>query len=151
MNVNAFQLNVLFSGRYRKTKLQILAREFLGESIQDSKAGHCSTEDSKASMKLVKLKLANSVDYGDAVLLGDRSMTVLKMETDKTKRALQKTEIKKYATSIFSHITKNKGTTAAIVGNDEVMSEYSKYLTNSSLNIMDDKSFAKDDQVSTHL
>ncbi|XP_024885009.1 RNA exonuclease 5 isoform X1 [Temnothorax curvispinosus] len=143
----------LTGDRYRKTKLQILAREFLEESIQDSKAGHCSTEDSKASMKLVKLKLSNSVDYGDAVLLGDRSMKVLKMETDneKTKRALQKTEIKKYATSIFSHITKNKGTTAAIVGNDEVMSEYSKYLTNSSLNVMDDESFAKDDQVSTQL
>ncbi|KYN01074.1 PREDICTED: putative RNA exonuclease NEF-sp [Cyphomyrmex costatus] len=131
--------------RYKKTKLQILAREFLGESIQDNKDGHCSTEDSKASLKLVKLKLANSVNYGDAVLLGDRSMRILKMET--TKRTLQKTEIKKYATSIFSHITKNKGTTAAIVGNDEVISEYSKYLTNSSLNVMDDKSFAKDDQV----
>lgn len=139
----------LTGDRYRKTKLQILAREFLGENIQDNKAGHCSTEDSQASMKLVKLKLANSVDYGDAVLLGDRSMRVLKMETDneRSKRALQKTEIKKYATSIFSHITKNKGTTAAIVGNDEVMSEYSKYLTNSSLNVMDDESFAKDDQV----
>lgn len=132
--------------------MQILAREFLGENIQDNKAGHCSTEDSKASMKLVKLKLAKSVDYGDAVLLGNRSMKILKMETDeKTKRALQKTEIKKYATSIFSHITKNKGTTAAIVGNDEVMSEYSKYLTNSSLNVMDDESFAKNDQVSMHL
>ncbi|XP_011160098.1 RNA exonuclease 5 isoform X2 [Solenopsis invicta] len=138
----------LTGDRYRKTKLQILVREFLGESIQDNKAGHCSTEDSKASMKLVKLKLANSVDYGDAVLLGDRSMKILKMETDnKAKRELQKTEIKKYATSLFSHITKNKGTTAAIVGNDEVISEYSKYLINSSLNIMDDESFAKNDQV----
>lgn len=129
--------------------MQILAREFLGESIQNNKAGHCSTEDSKASMKLVKLKLANSVDYGDAVLLGDRSMKVLKMETnEKTKQTLQKMEIKKYATSIFNHITRNKGITAAIVGNDEVMSEYSKYLMNSSLNVMDDESFAKDDQVS---
>ncbi|KAG5336512.1 SDN5 nuclease, partial [Acromyrmex charruanus] len=138
----------LTGDRYRKTKLQILAREFLGESIQDDKAGHCSTEDSKASMKLVKLKLANSVNYGDAVLLGDRNMRILKMESNETTtRELQKIEIKKYATSIFSHITKNKGTTAAIVGNDEVISEYSKYLTNSSLNVMDDESFAKDDQV----
>lgn len=125
-----------------------MAREFLGESIQESKAGHCSTEDSKASMKLVKLKLANSVDYGDAVLLGDRSITALKMEKDNEKAKQQKTEMKKYATSIFNHITKSKGTTAAIVGKDEVMSEYSKYLTNSSLNVMDDESFAKDDQVS---
>ncbi|XP_011642474.1 uncharacterized protein LOC105430553 [Pogonomyrmex barbatus] len=138
----------LTGDRYRKTKLQILAREFLGESIQNDKNGHCSTEDSKASMKLVKLKLANSVDYGDAVLLGDRSIKVLKMEMtrDKTKQASKKTEIKKYATSIFNHITKNKGT-AAIIGSNEVMSEYSKYLTNSSLNIMDDENFAKDDQV----
>lgn len=130
--------------------MQILAREFLGESIQNNKAGHCPTEDSKASMKLVKLKLANSVDYGDAVLLGDRSLKALKMEMNE-KQTLQKTEIKKYATSIFNHITRNKGTTAAIVGNDEVMSEYSKYLMNSSLNVMDDESFAKDDQVSAHL
>ncbi|KAL0108513.1 hypothetical protein PUN28_015210 [Cardiocondyla obscurior] len=137
----------LTGDRYRKTKLQILAREFLGEIIQDNKDGHCSTEDSKASMKLVKLKLANSVDYGDAVLIGDRSIAALKMKIDNEKRTSQKTEMKKYATSIFSHITKNKGATAAIVGNDDVMSEYSKYLTNSSLNVMDDESFTKDDQV----
>lgn len=138
----------VFLHRYRKTKLQILARDFLGEIIQDSKAGHCSAEDSIASMKLVQLKLANSVDYGDAVLLGNRNMR-MEEETDKEKsqRTLQKTEMKKYATSIFNHITKNKNT-AAIVGSYEIMSEYSKYL-NSSLNIMDDKNFTKNDQVST--
>ncbi|KMQ98387.1 rna exonuclease nef-sp [Lasius niger] len=135
----------LTGNRYRKTKLQILAREFLGESIQDSKAGHCSAEDSKASMKLVQLKLANSIDYGDAVLLSDRNMKM--EETDeKSERALQKTEMKNYATSIFNHITKNKNT-AAIVGSNEIMSEYSKYLMNSSLNVMDDENFAKNDQV----
>lgn len=125
-------------------------REFLGEVIQNNKAGHCSTEDSRACMKLIKLKLANSVNYGDAVLLGGRDMRVLKMEMNREKmsqRALQKTETKKYATSIFSHITKNKNT-AAIIGSDEVISEYSKYLQNSSLNIMDDEGFAKNDQVS---
>lgn len=136
----------LTGDRYRKTKLQILARDFLGEIIQDSKAGHCSAEDSIASMKLVQLKLANSVDYGDAVLLGNRNMR-MEEETDKEKsqRTLQKTEMKKYATSIFNHITKNKNT-AAIIGSYEIMSEYSKYL-NSSLNIMDDKNFTKNDQV----
>lgn len=129
--------------------MQILAREFLGESIQDSKAGHCSAEDSQASMKLVKLKLANSIDYGDAVLLGDRHMRMEETDKEKSQWALLKTEMKKYATSIFSHITKNKNT-AAIVGTSEIMSEYSKYLANSSLNIMDDENFAKDDQVSIH-
>lgn len=125
-----------------------MAREFLGENIQDSKAGHCSAEDSKASMKLVQLKLANSVDYGDAVLLGGCNMR-MEEETDKEKSqwALQKMEMKKYATSIFNHITKNKNT-AAIIGSGEIMSEYSKYLMNSSLNVMDDENFVKNDQVS---
>ena len=133
--------------RYRKTKLQTLVREFLGERIQESKAGHCSTEDSKASLKLTQLKLANSVDYGDAVLLGRCDMDILRMETEKRRDCQQtmKAEVRKYATSIFKHVTKDEKT-AAIVGNEEVMNEYSKYLT-SSINIMDDENFAKNDQV----
>ncbi|XP_072754705.1 uncharacterized protein Rexo5 [Anoplolepis gracilipes] len=137
----------LTGDRYKKTKLQILARKFLGESIQDSKAGHCSAEDSQASMKLVQLKLANSIDYGDVVLLGNRNIKIEKVtDKEKSQWTLQKMEMKKYATSIFNHVTKNKNT-AAIIGNNEIMSEYSKYLTNSSLNIMDDENFAKNDQV----
>ncbi|XP_076657919.1 uncharacterized protein LOC143364766 [Halictus rubicundus] len=131
--------------RYRKTKLQTLVREFLGERIQEDKTGHCSTEDSKASMKLTKLKLANSVDYGDAVLLGRCDMDVLKMEVDQREREDKKTEIRRYATSLFKHVTKNEKT-AAIVGSGEVMNEYSKYLS-SSLNIMDDNNFDKNDQI----
>lgn len=122
-------------------------REFLGERIQENTSGHCSTEDSQASMKLVQLKLANSVDFGDAVLLGRCNMEILKLEPEKMtddQKSL-KTEIKKYATSIFKYVVKNKKT-AAIVGNGEVMNEYSKYLT-SSINIMDDENFSKNDQV----
>ncbi|XP_043508412.1 small RNA degrading nuclease 5 isoform X3 [Frieseomelitta varia] len=133
--------------RYRKSKLQTLVREFLGERIQENISGHCSTEDSQASMKLVQLKLANSVDFGDAVLLGCCNMEILKMEPEKMtddQRSL-KTEIQKYATSIFKYVVKDKKT-AAIVGNGEVMNEYSKYLT-SSINIMDDENFSKNDQV----
>ncbi|XP_032684423.1 RNA exonuclease 5 [Odontomachus brunneus] len=135
--------------RYRKTKLQILAQQFLGETIQANKAGHCSTEDSKASMKLVQLKLENSVNYGDAVLLGDCDIEVLKMKASAetmSQRALQKMEAKKYATSIFNHVTKDKNT-AAIVGKEEVIAEYAKYLKSSSLNVMSDANFTKDDKV----
>ncbi|XP_078052619.1 RNA exonuclease 5 isoform X1 [Augochlora pura] len=131
--------------RYRKTKLQTLVREFLGERIQEHESGHCSTEDSKAAMKLTKLKLANSIDYGDAVLLGRCDMDILKMEVDRRKNVNRKTEIRRYATSLFKHVTKNQKT-AAIVGNGEVMNEYSKYMS-SSLNVMDDNSFNKNDQV----
>ncbi|XP_034189156.1 RNA exonuclease 5 isoform X2 [Osmia lignaria lignaria] len=133
--------------RYRKTKLQTLVREFLGEKIQNSTDGHCSAEDSRACMKLVQLKLANSVDYGDAVLLGRCDIEILKMETAKrspTERSL-KTEIRKYATSIFNHVTKDQKT-AAVVGDEEVMNEYSTFLT-PSIKIMDDENFDKNDQV----
>ncbi|XP_053994905.1 RNA exonuclease 5-like isoform X2 [Hylaeus volcanicus] len=133
--------------RYRKTKLQTLVREFLGERIQEDKGGHCSTEDSKASMKLTQLKLANSVYYGDSVLLGRCDIEVLKSEVEdhnNSKNTL-KSEMRKYATSLFKHVTKDQKT-AAVVGNEDVMNEYAKYLT-SSINIMDDDNFDKNDQV----
>lgn len=98
-------------------------------------------------MKLVQLKLANSVDYGDAVLLGRCDIEILKMETAKRSPAERslKTEMRKYATSIFNHVTKDQKT-AAVVGDEEVMSEYSTFLT-PSIKIMDDENFDKNDQV----
>ncbi|XP_055383588.1 uncharacterized protein LOC129613506 [Condylostylus longicornis] len=59
----------LTGDRKRKSKLQVLAKEFLGEVIQKRIEGHDSIEDSKASLKLTKLKLLNSLDYGDIVLM----------------------------------------------------------------------------------
>ncbi|XP_023018743.2 RNA exonuclease 5 isoform X1 [Leptinotarsa decemlineata] len=56
--------------RTRKTKLQVLAREFLQEKIQISSKGHCSTEDSLACMKLVQLRLKKHLYFGDAVMGG---------------------------------------------------------------------------------
>ncbi|KAI9588114.1 hypothetical protein GQX74_003960 [Glossina fuscipes] len=38
------------------------------ETIQEHDGGHDSVEDSICSLKLVKMKLANSVEFGDAVL-----------------------------------------------------------------------------------
>lgn len=55
--------------RKSKSKLRTLAREFLGEIIQNHKKGHDSIEDSAASMKLVQLKLSKSLEYGDMVML----------------------------------------------------------------------------------
>lgn len=55
--------------RKSKSKLRTLAREFLGEIIQNHAKGHDSIEDSAASMKLVQLKLRKSLEYGDMVLL----------------------------------------------------------------------------------
>ncbi|XP_073838711.1 RNA exonuclease 5-like [Musca autumnalis] len=52
-----------------KCKLKKLALEFLKENIQGDVGGHDSTEDSISCIKLVKLKLANSLEYGDMRLL----------------------------------------------------------------------------------
>jgi len=81
-------------------------------------------------MKLVKLKLANSLNYGDMVMLAHYN--IQKMGTNKI--------------SYQKNMTRTKGTTIAIVGTEEIISEYSKYLTNSSLKIID-KNFIKDEQV----
>ncbi|XP_075161209.1 RNA exonuclease 5 [Haematobia irritans] len=55
--------------RRSKAKLQKLALEFLKETIQEHASGHDSTEDSLSCLKLVKLKLANSLEFGDEVLI----------------------------------------------------------------------------------
>lgn len=54
--------------RKRKSKLKFLAKTFLQESIQENEDGHDSIEDSRATLKLVKMKLANSIEFGDEIL-----------------------------------------------------------------------------------
>lgn len=51
-----------------KSKLQTLAREFLGEQIQANPLGHDSIEDCATTLKLVKLKLSKGICFGDAYL-----------------------------------------------------------------------------------
>lgn len=51
-----------------KTKLQTLAREFLGEKIQSNPLGHDSIEDCATTLKLVKLKLSKGITFGDKYL-----------------------------------------------------------------------------------
>jgi RNA exonuclease 1 len=55
--------------RFRKAKLALLAKTFLGEIIQQDKQGHCSVEDSLACIKLTQLKLANGMLVGQSVWL----------------------------------------------------------------------------------
>lgn len=54
--------------RRHKSKLQKLAMAFLKETIQEHEGGHDSIEDSISSLKLVKLKLSNSLEFGDEIL-----------------------------------------------------------------------------------
>lgn len=73
--------------RKSKSKLKTLAREFLGEVIQNNERGHDSIEDSAASMKLVQLKLSKSLEYGDMVLINRAKFN----QTHDPKRGVPKT------------------------------------------------------------
>ncbi|KAH8302031.1 hypothetical protein KR044_001960 [Drosophila immigrans] len=55
--------------RKHKSKLKHLAKTFLQENIQVNDDGHDSIEDSRATLKLVKMKLANSIEFGDEILI----------------------------------------------------------------------------------
>lgn len=56
-----------------KTKLKILAKQFLNRDIQCSAGGHNSVEDCTASLQLVHLKLANNIYFGDQWLQDRRN------------------------------------------------------------------------------
>lgn len=62
----------LTGDRNRKSKLQLLAKKFLGEEIQGDKDGHSSIEDSTACLKLTKLKLSKDIYFGDLALENKR-------------------------------------------------------------------------------
>lgn len=107
--------------RSRKTKLAVLSNQFLEERIQENSAGHCSSEDSLACMKLVQLKLENNLYFGDAVMGGvfNECSTHPDLETPQ------------YATSLLKHVTKfdNKVT---IVANSDLCKKYNHYLDKNS-------------------
>ncbi|EDV51158.2 small RNA degrading nuclease 5 [Drosophila erecta] len=63
--------------RRRKTKLKDLAKTFLQEIIQQNTDGHDSIEDSRATLKLVKKKLANSIEFGDQILTQHKQLQEL--------------------------------------------------------------------------
>ncbi|KAH8342488.1 hypothetical protein KR059_009877 [Drosophila kikkawai] len=63
--------------RRRKSKLKHLAQTFLKETIQDNDEGHDSIEDSRATLKLVKMKLANSIEFGDEILTQQKRLQEL--------------------------------------------------------------------------
>uniref|UniRef100_A0A0R3VSS6 Exonuclease domain-containing protein n=1 Tax=Taenia asiatica TaxID=60517 RepID=A0A0R3VSS6_TAEAS len=51
--------------RTGKPRLRNLTRAFLGKTIQSGHKGHSSAEDAKATLDLVRLKLSQSLEFGD--------------------------------------------------------------------------------------
>ncbi|KAK6645582.1 hypothetical protein RUM43_001859 [Polyplax serrata] len=127
--------------RSRKTKLMTLSREFLSERIQESSCGHCSTEDSLACMKLVKLKLAHSIEFGDAVLVG-RPNTELQLQELQSQKDENKNGVTNGAkvrheddgqitTSLLFQIA-NSDKKGVVVGTQKVVNGYSNFQANKS-------------------
>lgn len=112
----------LSGDRLRKTKLQVLAREFLSETIQDSRNGHCSVEDSLSSLKLVQLKLKHSIEFGDAVLSGQKGCLRNYRNCDNY-----------YGSSLLHHVTKIDKS-AAIFSLDDTIKKYNNYIHKSEEN-----------------
>ncbi|CAH1155330.1 unnamed protein product [Phaedon cochleariae] len=103
--------------RSRKTKLQTLAREFLQEKIQAGPAGHCSTEDSTACMKLVQLRLTKQLYFGDAVMGGVQNEL----------RTYPEMGTSQYATSMLRQAVK-VDKTVNVVGLDDIGLKYKFYV-----------------------
>lgn len=109
-----------FTGeRNRKPKLKTLAKEFLKEDIQTGKNGHCSVEDALAAIKLVQLKLSQSIEFGDAVHTNREKykQNVIKMA-----------DSPQYALSIFNRMIDQK-ISSIVIGCDNITGDYHTYLT----------------------
>lgn len=115
-----------FTGeRTRKPKLKALAKEFLHEDIQCGKKGHCSVEDSLASLKLVQLKLSKSMEYGDAVHMNRQQYK---------ENVIRMSQSAQYTISIFNHIIEQRKT-SLIIGLDNITGDYHTYLTQAKENM----------------
>lgn len=118
--------------------------------IQEGTHGHDSIEDAAASMKLAQLKLANSIVFGDAVLHCQRNIGEMLFQTEENRnfdsKIQTKTNIRKYGTCLFNHVA-NDNKTTAIIGCDDVINEYSRYLKSPNLSVVNDNDFDKNDQV----
>lgn len=97
--------------RRMKSKLRTLAKEFLGENIQDiSRRGHDSIEDSSACMKLIKLKLSKSVEYGDLVLINQSRVQKTREPVTKKSQIVFSSSCSFNFQNFITEITKNSET-----------------------------------------
>lgn len=110
--------------RRRKSKLQTLAHEFLGEAIQKNPLGHDSIEDCSASLKLTKLKLQKGIDFGDAILTNRRSVN----KRNQNEPIEKSNELNTLPGTSSSSTTSNKmdRSTAVITSNDDHSETYEK-------------------------
>lgn len=94
--------------RRRKSKLKHLAQTFLQETIQENEEGHDSIEDSRATLKLVKMKLANSIEFGDEILTQHKRLQEL----------VNASSGDSISNNLFAHVAKRDKRTAIVTVGD---------------------------------
>ncbi|KAH8314882.1 hypothetical protein KR074_007288 [Drosophila pseudoananassae] len=94
--------------RRRKSKLKHLAQTFLKETIQENEDGHDSIEDSLATLKLVKMKLANSIEFGDEILTQHKRLQELANASSGDT----------ISNNLFAHVAKRDKRTAIVTVGD---------------------------------
>lgn len=135
--------------RSKKTSLKKLSQFYLKESIQGGKRGHNPIEDSIATMKLVQLKLENSVEYGDSVLCPDAAQnsessadTLVSISEIGDISELIKLNPDCKTKSIFSRLEKFSKT-ACLVGSEKSLNNYCKEMITENVRKMDKSKFKK--------
>lgn len=134
----------LTGDRNRKSKLQLLAKEFLNEDIQVNKDGHSSIEDSTACLKLTKLKLSKDLYFGDRAL----KRKVIE-ENEKTHSGIVQDEKSTLVvkTPMICHAIKRRKT-SAIVTTENSNIDLRKFNSQNNFKIINDKSDDKDNEKS---
>lgn len=125
----------LTGDRNRKSKLQLLAKKFLGEEIQADRQGHSSIEDSTACLKLTKLKLSQDIYFGDLALQTKREF-IEKKNVTYTGIAKDSSENNaNVKTPIFSHVLKRQKK-SAIITTSKCSVDLSNFSSNNQFDIL---------------
>uniref|UniRef100_A0A182R8S3 Exonuclease domain-containing protein n=1 Tax=Anopheles funestus TaxID=62324 RepID=A0A182R8S3_ANOFN len=119
-----------------KQKLRILTKKFLHQDIQTGPEGHCSLEDSDATLKLVKLKLANSIYFGDQWLEDRRDYHSFRTRAGrngiaqdvlKEKGQIAGKQQPEITATLFSHAKKRNKVSAIFTNADEELRTFEAY------------------------
>lgn len=140
----------LSGDRRRKSKLQTLSSEFLGESIQKNPLGHDSIEDCSASLKLTKLKLCNGIDFGDAILANRRRFHERAAEMSTSPKDASVAEDNQPAPNDTETGTNQKDRSTAVISSDESNTiDYQTMINNKFVTNGDAGNVTKDDNLSS--
>lgn len=110
----------------RKSKLKVLVKHFLDQDIQTGKC-HDSIEDAVAALKLVQLKLHNSIEFGDDYIKSKRRSHLAYNHIITGAPAEQKTD-QTILQNVFES-AKTKNLSSALIASKTTNVDHTKYIT----------------------